>query len=53
MFCHVTSLYTHFDTYSLHISVSRVEVVIDLRSLARIGTSSSGPSFVKHHVVEH
>lgn len=43
VFCHVTSPYTHFDTYSLHISVSIVEVVIYLRSLARRGTFS-GPS---------
>jgi hypothetical protein len=40
VFCHVTSLYTHFDTYSLHISISMVEMVLYLRSLARRGTFS-------------
>ena len=43
MFSHVTSPYTHFETYSLRISVSIVEVVIYLRSLARRGTFY-GPS---------
>jgi hypothetical protein len=40
VFYHVTSFYTYFDTYSLYISVSIVEMVLYVRSLARRGTFS-------------